>query len=81
MSEYTKLLVLSLIRFYQKFLSFDTGMFKLFSFGISVCRFTPRCSEYTYQAISKYGILRGTILGFKRIIRCHPGNGGPDPLI
>ena len=47
----------------------------------SVCRFYPTCSEYTRQAIEKYGFFKGCWLGFKRILRCHPLNpGGYDPL-
>lgn len=44
------------------------------------CRFTPTCSEYTAQAIEKYGILKGVFLGTWRILRCNPFNkGGEDP--
>ncbi|HNP93146.1 MAG TPA: membrane protein insertion efficiency factor YidD [Rectinema sp.] len=45
------------------------------------CRFYPTCSSYSYAAIRKYGPLKGLLLAFKRIIRCHPGNpGGYDPV-
>ena len=45
------------------------------------CRFYPTCSEYTYQAIKKYGMFKGLWYGFKRILRCNPYNrGGYDPV-
>ncbi|MBV5268253.1 MAG: membrane protein insertion efficiency factor YidD [Burkholderiaceae bacterium] len=45
------------------------------------CRFFPSCSEYTAEAVQKYGALQGTRLGLKRISRCHPWNpGGFDPV-
>ncbi len=48
----------------------------------NVCRFTPTCSEYTKQAISKYGVLYGIGIGLKRISTCRPGNDPKvDPLL
>jgi hypothetical protein len=45
------------------------------------CRFTPTCSQYSYEAIERYGIWRGSWLSLKRVVRCHPFNpGGYDPV-
>ncbi len=49
--------------------------------GRNACRFTPTCSEYTKQAIEKYGVVRGIKMGLNRISRCRPGGGfGYDPV-
>jgi uncharacterized protein len=62
------------------------GMIRLYKMTLSKvlppsCRFHPSCSEYTYQAIDKYGVLKGSWMGFKRILRCNPFNpGGYDPV-
>jgi len=67
-----KFLALKAIRFYKRFIS--PGL-------PSACRFEPTCSVYTYQAIEKYGVLKGGWMGIKRISRCHPFNpGGYDPV-
>ena len=66
-----KKLFLKLIEIYQFFSKYTPAN----------CRFYPTCSEYTKQAIIKYGIIKGIYLGIKRICRCHPLNpGGYDPV-
>ena len=68
------------IKLYQKTLSFDHGPLKnIFAFW--GCRYYPSCSQYTYEAVAKYGIFKGGWLGLKRVIRCHPfAKGGHDPV-
>lgn len=76
-----KALILASIRFYKKAEFFHGPFFRALFMTDQICRFSPTCSEYTYQAVEKYGSIQGLWLGLKRIIRCHPWNkGGYDPL-
>ena len=69
------------IRWYQRYLSPDTGMLKSLWLVGSACRYHPTCSEYMYQAVNRYGIIYGLWLGMLRILRCHPwARGGFDPV-
>ena len=65
--------MLALIRFYQRSIS---------PYRPTCCRFSPTCSRYAYQAITKYGALKGGWLAFKRLMRCHPFYKGDyyDPV-
>lgn len=76
-----KKIVLALITLYQKASFFNNEAVKMLFLTDNACRFEPTCSRYTYQAIEKYGVLKGGFLGIKRIIRCQPfSKGGYDPV-
>ena len=65
--------VLALIRGYQ--MTFSKTLPQ------NTCRFYPSCSHYGYQAIFKYGLIKGSVLAVWRILRCNPFNpGGIDPV-
>ncbi|MBP6492070.1 MAG: membrane protein insertion efficiency factor YidD [Clostridia bacterium] len=67
-----KRIIILLVRGYQKFIS---------PFFPATCRFYPTCSQYFIQAVEKYGAIKGSFLGLKRILKCHPFHpGGYDPL-
>ena len=65
-------IIIGIIRFYQKFIS------PLFP---PTCRFYPTCSEYTVQAVERFGVIKGLYLGLRRVLRCNPlSEGGYDPV-
>ena len=66
-------MAIAFIKFYQKFIS----PLKV----VSSCRFYPTCSQYAIDAITKYGIIKGSFMSIKRILKCHPFHpGGYDPV-
>lgn len=68
-----KRFLLAAVRFYQRYLSPLKGA--------PTCRFYPSCSQYAYEAIAKYGAMKGSWLAVRRVLRCHPFHpGGYDPV-
>jgi putative membrane protein insertion efficiency factor len=68
----TRAPALGIIRLYQVTLS---GLFP------GTCRFLPTCSQYTYEAVARHGVMKGIWLGLRRLARCRPrGGSGYDPV-
>lgn len=65
-----KKIILKTLVFYKKYISRGNH-----------CRFIPSCSEYTYDAVNKYGVVKGLWMGIKRVSKCHPWGGGGVDLI
>jgi putative membrane protein insertion efficiency factor len=65
-----KKVVLKILVFYKKYISKGYN-----------CRFVPTCSEYAYEAVEKYGVIKGLIMGTKRVVRCNPWNKGGIDLV
>ncbi len=70
--KYIDRMVLFIVQVYRKYIS---------PYKRPCCRFYPTCSQYMYEAVGKYGTIKGVYLGVKRILRCHPFHtGGYDPV-
>jgi putative membrane protein insertion efficiency factor len=65
-----KIIVLKILVFYKRYISRGNN-----------CRFVPSCSEYTYEAVEKSGVLKGLFLGFKRVLRCNRFSKGGIDLV
>jgi len=71
--NFPRFIILILIRLYQKIISP--------ALPANTCRFYPSCSRYGFEAVKKYGAIKGTIMAIHRVIRCNPFNaGGYDPV-
>ncbi len=72
MSRVANAMGLGMIRLYQRWIS---------PFTSPSCRYFPSCSEYAAQAVTRYGLFRGSWLALRRLLRCHPFHpGGYDPV-
>lgn len=66
-----KHILLFLINIYRKFSRFTSPK----------CRFYPTCSAYAYEAIERFGAVKGTFLAVRRILKCHPFHEGGVDLV
>ena len=72
-ANWPRIALLALVRLYQ--MTISPGL------PANTCRFYPSCSHYGYQAIYKYGVLKGSVMATWRVLRCNPFNaGGYDPV-
>lgn len=79
-THYPRYIIIKIIKIYQKTLSFDHGLLKIFA-PYGRCRFRPTCSDYAITAIGRHGIIKGVSMAAWRILRCNPWNkGGWDPV-
>lgn len=77
-----KNLELLLIRIYQKTLSLDHGYLGKIYPNTRACKFTPTCSEYGYESVKRFGIIKGNYFAVRRVLKCNPWTtpGQYDPV-
>jgi len=76
-------ILLFFIRIYQKTLSYDHGLLGKMFPNVRYCKFVPTCSEYAYDAVKKYGSIKGSFMAAKRVARCNSKTpaGTYDPVV
>ena len=73
-------IALFLIKMYQKTLSPDHGLLA-YKYPYGYCKHYPTCSEYAYQAVNTFGVIKGGVKATKRVLKCNPySRGGYDPI-
>ena len=73
-------IALFLIKMYQKTLSPDHGLLA-YKYPHGYCKHYPTCSEYAYQAVNTFGVIKGGVKATKRVLKCNPySRGGYDPI-
>ena len=74
--------ILFLIKIYQALFSLYHGLLGMLFPNTRYCKFIPTCSEYGYEAVEKYGVIKGSFLAIKRVLRCNPWTKeiGSDPV-
>ncbi|KKU34005.1 MAG: hypothetical protein UX57_C0003G0022 [Candidatus Uhrbacteria bacterium GW2011_GWE2_46_68] len=78
--RFPSIFIAFLISIYQKTLSFDHGLLRIFR-PYGSCRYYPTCSEYGRVAILRFGVFKGCYLAFRRVLHCTPFSpGGFDPV-
>jgi putative membrane protein insertion efficiency factor len=78
--DFLKKTAIFFVKIYQKTISFDHGPMK-FLYTHGFCKFFPTCSQYTIEAISRLGLLKGGFWACRRVLRCHPwSKGGVDEI-